>query len=91
MPKFKLGDHVERIGSLVPGYQRIGEVIRIIPNKDGYELFTEYEVCFSSKIIARFYETQLRLVEQSDDRGWKIRLWPSLLARVTNWLRRRCI
>jgi hypothetical protein len=59
--KFKVGDHVERIGSLVPQYMRSGVVTRVIPNKDGLDLFTEYEVNFDNELIATFYQTQLRL------------------------------
>jgi hypothetical protein len=61
--KFKVGDYVERIGSLVPDYMRSGVVTRVIPNKDGLDLFTEYEVNFDNRVIATFYETQLRLVK----------------------------
>jgi hypothetical protein len=32
MPKFKVGDLVERIGSLVPHYMRHGVITRVIPN-----------------------------------------------------------
>jgi hypothetical protein len=67
MPKFKVGDRVERIGSLVPEYMRNGTIARVIPNADGLELFTEYEVNFDDRIIAKLYETQLRLVGESED------------------------
>jgi hypothetical protein len=40
MPKFKVGDHVERIGSLVPEYMRSGIVTRVIPNQQGHHLLT---------------------------------------------------
>ena len=66
MAKFKVGDRVERIGSLVPEYMRKGIIVRVIPNADGLELFTEYEVNFDDRIIARFYETQLRLAKSPD-------------------------
>jgi hypothetical protein len=62
MAKFKVGDCVERIGSLVPVYMREGVVTCVIPNPQGIEWFTEYEVNFNDRLIARFYETQLRLV-----------------------------
>ena len=61
MPKFAVGDHVERIGSLVPEYMRSGVIIRVIPNDQGQDLFNEYEVNFGNRVIAIFYETQLRL------------------------------
>jgi hypothetical protein len=67
MPKFKAGDRVERIGSLVPEYMSKGMIVRVIPNADGLELFTEYEVNFDDRIIARFFETQLRLAKSPDN------------------------
>jgi len=67
MSKFKIGDHVERIGSLVPQYMRSGIVTKVIPNKDGMDWFTEYEVNFGNKTIAVFYQTQLRLVKAGMD------------------------
>jgi hypothetical protein len=51
------------IGVLVPDYMRSGDIVRVIPNKDGLELFTEYEVNFNNQLVATFYETQLRLVK----------------------------
>jgi hypothetical protein len=66
MPKFKVGDHVERIGALVPEYMRSGVIVRVIPNK-GLDWFAEYEINFSEMLIATFYETQLRLVETAKD------------------------
>ena len=41
MPKFKISDHVERIGVLVPEYMRDGVVIRVIPNKNLPDWLTE--------------------------------------------------
>jgi len=35
MAKFKVGDHVERIGTLVPPDMRSGGIIRVIPDKSG--------------------------------------------------------
>ena len=61
VPKFKVGERVERIGSLVPEYMRSGVVTRVIPNPQGQDLFNEYEVDFGNQLIAIFYETQLRL------------------------------
>jgi hypothetical protein len=65
MPKFKVGDYVERIGTFVPEYMRNGTVLRVIPNKH-YDRFTEYEVDFGNQQIATFYETQLRLVKSAN-------------------------
>ena len=64
MPKFKVGDQVERIDSLVPEYMRhSGTATQVVPNEDGIEWFTQYEVNFDDRLIAIVYETQLRLVE----------------------------
>jgi hypothetical protein len=57
MPKFAVGDHVERIGSFVPAYMRRGVIIRDIPSDQGLGLFNEYEVNFGNQVIAIFYET----------------------------------
>ena len=65
MPKFAVGDYVERIGSLVPEYMRNGVVIRLIPNDQGLDLFNEYEVNFGNQVIAIFYETQLRMATKA--------------------------
>jgi len=61
MPRFAVGDHVERIGSLVPEYMRSGVIIRVIPNDQGLDMFNEYEVNFGNQVIAIIYENQLRL------------------------------
>ena len=66
MPKFKIGDHVERIGVLASGQMRNGVVVRVIPNKIGQDLFYEYEVTFGTRMIAVLYETQLRLASDSN-------------------------
>jgi len=66
MPKFAVGDYVERIGSLVPEYMRNGVVILLIPNDQGLDLFNEYEVNFGNQVIAIFYETQLRLATKAN-------------------------
>jgi hypothetical protein len=69
MPRFQVGDRVERIGPLVPGYMRSGVVTRVIPNPNGVDQFTEYEVDFGNQLIATFYETQLRLVQSDQNSG----------------------
>jgi hypothetical protein len=66
MPKFAVGDYVERIGSLVPEYMRSGVIIRVIPNDQGLDLFNEYEVNFGNQVIAIFYETQLQLAAKAN-------------------------
>jgi hypothetical protein len=63
MAMFKIGDHVERMGSLIPQYMREGVVLRIFPNKNGVPWLTEYEVNFGKQMTATFYESQLRLVK----------------------------
>jgi hypothetical protein len=69
MPKFKVGDHVERIGVLVPPYIRNGIITRVIPNANAHapDWLTEYEVDFGNHVIATLYETQLRLAESPTD------------------------
>lgn len=66
MPRFKVGDHVERVGTLVPDYMKNGVVIRVMPNQE-MDWFSQYEVEFGYQQIAIFYETQLRLVKSADD------------------------
>ena len=62
---FKVGDRVERIGTLVPLWMHDGIVTDVIPNKDGIDWATEYEVDFGI-VKANFYQTQLRLVQPAD-------------------------
>jgi hypothetical protein len=69
MPRFKVGDRVERIGTLIPPYMKKGTIIMVIPSKSGLEWFTEYEVNFGNRIIAVFYETQLQLVSPAGDKS----------------------
>jgi hypothetical protein len=64
VPKFKVGDRVERVGTLVPSYMKNGVITRVIPSEYG-QAFTEYEVNFGNKVIAQFYETQLRSAEET--------------------------
>jgi hypothetical protein len=66
VPKFKIGDQVERVGSLVPIYMQSGTVVRVTPNNDGADWMTEYEVNFGNRFVAVFYETQLRLIPPGD-------------------------
>src|SRR2546426_411403 len=67
MPKFNVGDHVERVGPLVPTYMQRGVITRVIPDKGGIDWLSEYEVNFDNKLVANFYETQLRLVKAAPD------------------------
>jgi hypothetical protein len=66
MPLFQVGDHVERVGPLVPQYMRFGHIVRVIPHQDLPEYLTEYEVDFESLCephhVGTYYQTQLRLV-----------------------------
>ena len=64
MPSFKVGDRVERVGPLAPVWMKAGIVTKVIPNKDGVEWATEYEVEFR-EIKQTFYETELRLVSSA--------------------------
>jgi hypothetical protein len=34
MPRFKVGDYVERVGILVPVCMKVGRVVRVIPNPE---------------------------------------------------------
>jgi hypothetical protein len=68
MPKFKIGDQVQRRGMLVPQYMKNGVVTGVIPNKVGQDWFTEYEVKFGGGSIATFYETELRLVAEPSEK-----------------------
>jgi hypothetical protein len=72
MPQFKVGDRVERAGTLVPQYMKSGTILSVIPSKSGLEWFTEYEVNFGNQIIAIFYETQLRLIAAPDTKSTTI-------------------
>jgi hypothetical protein len=65
MPKFAVGDHVEKIGLLVPESMRQGIVIRVITNKVGQDLFYEYEVAFGNK-IGIFYEAELLFAKRAN-------------------------
>ena len=67
MPLFKIGDHVERVGPLVPEYMKFGQIVRVVLRPDLPEYLTEYEVDFESRRelahhIVTLYQTQLRLV-----------------------------
>jgi hypothetical protein len=62
MPLFKVGDYVERVGTLVPPYMKFGRIVRVIPHEDLPEHLTEYEVDFKF-VIATFYQSQLRLAK----------------------------
>ena len=66
MPKFKVGDQVERIINVLPGPPHVGTVRRVIPNGDDYDMLMEYEVEFKDRQIAIFYETELRLAKAVD-------------------------
>ena len=66
MPKFKVGDQVERIGTLVPEYMRSGVITRVIPNSQGQDLFNEYEVNFGNQVVAILYESQLQLATKAN-------------------------
>jgi hypothetical protein len=67
MPLFKVGDRVERVGSIVPEYMKFGRILRVSPRPPELpDYLTEYEVDFKF-IVATFYETQLRLVTNDED------------------------
>ena len=62
MTKFKVGDQVERVSSVLLNPLLVGTVKSIGPERNGYEIFTEYEIECPDGHIAVFYETQLRLL-----------------------------
>ena len=63
IPKFKVGDQVERVNGVLLGRTLVGAVKSIIPEREGYERFTEYEIECLDGTISLFYETQLRLAK----------------------------
>jgi hypothetical protein len=63
MPRFRVGDQVERIREAKPDDRRVGVVTKVIPNKQGPDLFTLYEIRFDKGKTATFYEAQLRLAK----------------------------
>jgi len=69
MPRYKVGDHVQRIGPLIPTYMHNGVVIRVIPAREGLpDIFDEYEVDF--KVTrAIFYETQIEPSSHGESRS----------------------
>ncbi len=65
MPKFKVGDKLERVGEHVPASMREGIVLRVIPpSADLPDMFSRYEINFEST-TGIFYETQLRLLKSA--------------------------
>ena len=66
MPKFRVGDQVQRLSSILAD-TRIAAIKRVVPNKDGYDMFTEYEIEYADGQTATFYETQLRLIKAASD------------------------
>jgi hypothetical protein len=60
---FKVGDRVERIGSLVPDWMKCGVITRVIPDKHGIDWATQYEVEFGPELNGTFYQNELRLVK----------------------------
>ena len=68
MPRYKVGDHVQRVGPLIPSYMPNGVIIRVIPARAGLpDIFDEYEVDFKiTKAI--FYETQIEPATNASQR-----------------------
>jgi hypothetical protein len=67
LPRFKIGDQVERIGALVPPYMRIGVITGVIPNRESVDWLTQYEVDFNGNDTTILFEMQLRLVKAAED------------------------
>ena len=60
MSRFKVGEYVERVSTFAPESPKRGVALRVLPNKEGVEWFTEYEVQFAEHLVGKFYQTQLR-------------------------------
>jgi hypothetical protein len=56
MPKFKVGDHVERTRLHEPPYMPVGVITRVIPDPTGRSWLNQYEVDFGHKLRGVFYE-----------------------------------
>jgi len=67
MPSFKVGDRVKRIGVLVPIWMKVGIVTKVIPNKDGIDWATQYQVDFG-EMKKTLYQTELCLVKSDGQR-----------------------
>jgi len=67
MPSFKVGDRVKRIGVLVPIWMKVGIVTKVIPNKDGIDWATQYQVDFG-EMKKTLYQTELCLVKSAGQR-----------------------
>ena len=65
MHRFKVGDWVEVIGDVAPDMKQ-GTILRVLPNSEGPERLTEYEVRFGLK-TALHYETQLRAIAVDEE------------------------
>ena len=46
---------------------RSGVVFRVIPNTEGFDLFTEYEVSFDDRTVLTLFETQLRFLRAAKE------------------------
>ena len=64
MPRFKVGDYVERIGPLVPENMRFGRIVRVIGPPTGLpDKLTWYEIAFHLGLMGTCGQTELRLAE----------------------------
>jgi len=55
------------MGALVPTWMKIGMITKVIPNKDGFDWATQYEVDFGQR-TETFYQTELSLINGADGR-----------------------
>jgi len=65
MHRFKVGDWVEVIGDVASDMKQ-DTILRVLPNSEGSDRLSEYEVRFGLK-TALHYETQLRAIAVDEE------------------------
>jgi hypothetical protein len=66
MPRFAVGDFVERVSALAPSYMKFGKVLRVITHAGLPDYMTEYEVGFDDGMTGMFRQTELRLAAEQN-------------------------
>jgi hypothetical protein len=66
MPRFKVGDHVERVGPLAPPYMKTGRIRQVFSPAHLPDSLTVYEVEFTSNVVT-LYQSELRLLDAGSD------------------------
>ena len=64
MPRFKVGDYVQRVGVFTPTYMKFGRVVRVMPHAGQPDYFTEYEIGFELGLTGIFRQTELCLAAE---------------------------